>query len=238
MALGGGGGGGGSEAADCGLQLQWLPSPGSVSTGSGGMKQVKCPVEERPDTNYVGRILGPRGSTLKAFEAAFKCRIFLRGSGSLKKDEEERKKGQAGFEHLNEPLHVQIDGGSEGDVEGCAAAMEKLIAVTGEDEQKLRNEQSAFGKYMQGQQDARNGGAMRGGFMQQQQQQMGQQMGYGGQIMMAQPMAQPSPQSGFGGGVPQAYPTAQPVFAQSPMGGGDASSLPAYLRAGRQQNPY
>lgn len=34
--------------------------------------------------NFVGRILGPRGNSLKRVEAMTGCRIFIRGQGSVK----------------------------------------------------------------------------------------------------------------------------------------------------------
>jgi hypothetical protein len=34
--------------------------------------------------NFVGRILGPRGNSLKRVEASTGCRVFIRGNGSIK----------------------------------------------------------------------------------------------------------------------------------------------------------
>jgi rRNA processing protein Krr1/Pno1 len=34
--------------------------------------------------NFVGRILGPRGNSLKRVEASTGCRVFIRGKGSIK----------------------------------------------------------------------------------------------------------------------------------------------------------
>jgi hypothetical protein len=34
--------------------------------------------------NFVGRILGPRGNSLKRVEALTECRIYIRGQGSVK----------------------------------------------------------------------------------------------------------------------------------------------------------
>lgn len=34
--------------------------------------------------NFVGRILGPRGNSLKRVEAMTKCRVYIRGRGSVK----------------------------------------------------------------------------------------------------------------------------------------------------------
>uniref|UniRef100_A0A3Q7H4W6 KHDC4/BBP-like KH-domain type I domain-containing protein n=1 Tax=Solanum lycopersicum TaxID=4081 RepID=A0A3Q7H4W6_SOLLC len=37
-----------------------------------------------PEFNFVGRLLGPRGNSLKRVEASTGCRVFIRGKGSIK----------------------------------------------------------------------------------------------------------------------------------------------------------
>lgn len=37
--------------------------------------------------NFVGRLLGPRGNSLKRVEASTGCRVFIRGQGSIKDPE-------------------------------------------------------------------------------------------------------------------------------------------------------
>ncbi|XP_027330983.1 KH domain-containing protein At3g08620-like isoform X5 [Abrus precatorius] len=60
--------------------------------------------------NFVGRLLGPRGNSLKRVEATTGCRVYIRGTGSIKDpDKEELLRGRPGYEHLNEPLHVLIE---------------------------------------------------------------------------------------------------------------------------------
>lgn len=75
-------------------------------------KRVKLPVpaEQYPDYNFVGRLLGPRGATLKRLERDTGCRIMIRGKGSIRKDKEAEVRGKPGYEHVfNEPLHVVIE---------------------------------------------------------------------------------------------------------------------------------
>lgn len=75
-------------------------------------KRVKLPVpaEQYPDYNFVGRLLGPRGATLKRLERDTGCRIMIRGKGSIRKDKEVEVRGKPGYEHVfNEPLHVVIE---------------------------------------------------------------------------------------------------------------------------------
>jgi hypothetical protein len=46
--------------------------------------KIRIPVEEYPGYNFVGRLLGPRGATLKQLELSSKCRLYIRGRGSLR----------------------------------------------------------------------------------------------------------------------------------------------------------
>ncbi|GKV24456.1 hypothetical protein SLEP1_g34069 [Rubroshorea leprosula] len=72
--------------------------------------RLDVPVHKYPDYNFVGRILGPRGNSLKRVEAATECRVYIRGKGSVKDSvKEEKLKGKPGYEHLNEPLHVLLE---------------------------------------------------------------------------------------------------------------------------------
>lgn len=89
----------------------WLGSPG----GSSGIIvkktiRVDIPVDKYPNYNFVGRLLGPRGNSLKRVEASTECRVLIRGRGSIKDpNREEIMKGKPGYEHLNEPLHILVD---------------------------------------------------------------------------------------------------------------------------------
>ena len=46
--------------------------------------RIRIPVEEYPGYNFIGRLLGPRGATLKQLELSSKCRLYIRGRGSLR----------------------------------------------------------------------------------------------------------------------------------------------------------
>lgn len=58
--------------------------------------------------NYVGRLLGPKGSTLKGMQVISGCKLAILGKGSMKdKDREEQCRQEGGkYAHLNEDLHV------------------------------------------------------------------------------------------------------------------------------------
>ena len=46
--------------------------------------KIRIPIEEYPGYNFIGRLLGPRGATLKHLEVSSQCRLFIRGRGSLR----------------------------------------------------------------------------------------------------------------------------------------------------------
>ncbi|KAL6547026.1 hypothetical protein OROMI_022747 [Orobanche minor] len=67
-------------------------------------------VDHYPNFNFVGRLLGPRGNSLKRVEATTDCRVLIRGRGSIKDPaREEMMRGKPGYEHLNEPLHILVE---------------------------------------------------------------------------------------------------------------------------------
>ncbi|KAF2540723.1 hypothetical protein F2Q68_00031932 [Brassica cretica] len=66
-------------------QVGWVGMPGLRSPPI--VKKVirlDVPVDKFPTYNFVGRILGPRGNSLKRVEHATQCRVFIRGRGSVK----------------------------------------------------------------------------------------------------------------------------------------------------------
>ncbi|GFS45217.1 RNA-binding KH domain-containing protein [Actinidia rufa] len=91
----------------------WLGSQGSSS----GLivkrtMRVDIPVDQYPNLqfNFVGRLLGPRGNSLRRVEASTECRVLIRGRGSIKDPaKEEMMRGKPGYEHLNEPLHILVE---------------------------------------------------------------------------------------------------------------------------------
>ncbi|KAL8222785.1 hypothetical protein R6Q57_020184 [Mikania cordata] len=72
--------------------------------------RLDVPAEKFPNYNFVGRILGPRGNSLKRIEAMTECRIYIRGRGSVKDSvKEDKLKDKPGYEHLNDPLHLLLE---------------------------------------------------------------------------------------------------------------------------------
>ena len=97
--------------------------------------QEKIPIPDYPSgrdeqgrkCNLVGRILGPSGLSVRQLEAETGCEIVIRGHGSVKDSQkQERLRGQPGWEHLDEPLHVVVTATEV----GRKACEMKLLAAT------------------------------------------------------------------------------------------------------------
>ncbi|XP_021723327.1 KH domain-containing protein At3g08620-like isoform X2 [Chenopodium quinoa] len=94
-----------------GMSMDWQGAPASPSSYTvKKIMRLEIPVDSYPNFNFVGRLLGPRGNSLKRVEASTGCRVYIRGKGSIKDpDKEEKLRGRPGYEHLNEPLHILIE---------------------------------------------------------------------------------------------------------------------------------
>ncbi|GFP99784.1 kh domain-containing protein at2g38610 [Phtheirospermum japonicum] len=94
-----------------GMTMDWQGAPASPS--SYNVKRIlrlDIPVDNYPNFNFVGRLLGPRGNSLKQVEITTGCRVFIRGKGSIKDtDKEDKLRGRPGYEHLSESLHILIE---------------------------------------------------------------------------------------------------------------------------------
>lgn len=47
-------------------------------------EKIYVPIDEHPEYNFVGRLLGPRGMTAKQLEQETGCKIMIRGKGSMR----------------------------------------------------------------------------------------------------------------------------------------------------------
>lgn len=122
-----------------------LPEPsGQVVTLS---EKLFVPVNQHPEFNFVGRILGPRGMTAKQLELETGCKIMVRGKGSMRdKLKEEQNRGKTNWEHLNEELHVLITvedtvNRAEVKLRNAVEEVKKLLVPTAEGEDELKKMQ-------------------------------------------------------------------------------------------------
>jgi len=74
-------------------------------------EKVFFPIDQYPGFNFVGRLLGPKGSNLKEFVQTTKTKVSILGKGSSKdrsKEAELLKSDDPEHAHLKEPVHVVI----------------------------------------------------------------------------------------------------------------------------------
>ncbi|XP_070776503.1 KH domain-containing, RNA-binding, signal transduction-associated protein 1a [Enoplosus armatus] len=75
-------------------------------------ERVLIPTKQYPRVNFVGKLLGPQGSTIKRLQEETGAKISVLGKGSMRdknKEEELRKGGEAKYAHLSMELHVFIE---------------------------------------------------------------------------------------------------------------------------------
>ncbi|CRK92946.1 CLUMA_CG006495, isoform A [Clunio marinus] len=73
--------------------------------------KVIVPVKEHPKFNFVGKLLGPRGNSMRRLQEETLCKMAILGRGSMKdrkREEELRQAADPKYAHLNDDLHVEI----------------------------------------------------------------------------------------------------------------------------------
>nr|XP_018895640.1 PREDICTED: KH domain-containing, RNA-binding, signal transduction-associated protein 2-like isoform X1 [Bemisia tabaci] len=73
--------------------------------------KVLVPVKEHPRFNFVGKLLGPKGNSLKRLQEETMCKMAILGRGSMRdkaKEEELRQALDPKYAHLADELHVEI----------------------------------------------------------------------------------------------------------------------------------
>ncbi|XP_055855563.1 KH domain-containing, RNA-binding, signal transduction-associated protein 3 [Episyrphus balteatus] len=73
-------------------------------------QKVHVPIKDKK-FNYVGKLLGPKGNSLRRLQEETQCKIVILGRFSMKdraREEELRNSTDTKYAHLNLPLHVEI----------------------------------------------------------------------------------------------------------------------------------
>eukprot|EP00466_Bigelowiella_natans_P011085 jgi/Bigna1/145755/aug1.103_g20463 len=113
---GSGGGGGGSRMS---------------TTGQKFRKKITIPQEEHPDINFLGLLIGPRGSTQKQMQQDSGAKILIRGRGSSRDGNDEDP---------HEPLHVLVVADSEDSMQRGARMVEDIV-LNPENARRLKQRQ-------------------------------------------------------------------------------------------------
>lgn len=75
-------------------------------------KKVLVPSFRHPKFNFVGKVLGPKGTTLQNIAKTYKCHVYILGRGSTRDRQKEQEllgSGDPQYAHYGGPLHVKIE---------------------------------------------------------------------------------------------------------------------------------
>jgi splicing factor 1 len=133
----------GSERQDV---LERLMNLNPTTRGQSGLlvrqkrtRKIRIPIDQHPNYNFIGLIIGPRGKTQKELEAKTGCKIAIRGKGSVKEGARGRRDGKV-MEGDNEPLHVVITGDDQNAVDAASEMIEQMLVVI-DDEKNVHKQQ-------------------------------------------------------------------------------------------------
>nr|XP_033793437.1 KH domain-containing, RNA-binding, signal transduction-associated protein 2 [Geotrypetes seraphini] len=131
-------------------------------------ERVLIPVKQYPKFNFVGKLLGPRGNSLKRLQEETGAKMSILGKGSMRdkaKEEELRKSGEAKYVHLSDELHVLIEvfappGEAYSRMSHALEEIKKFLVPDYNDE--IRQEQLRELSYLNGSDDSTRGRGIRG----------------------------------------------------------------------------
>uniref|UniRef100_A0A8C2MZB4 KH domain-containing, RNA-binding, signal transduction-associated protein 2 n=1 Tax=Cricetulus griseus TaxID=10029 RepID=A0A8C2MZB4_CRIGR len=131
-------------------------------------ERVLIPVKQYPKFNFVGKLLGPRGNSLKRLQEETGAKMSILGKGSMRdkaKEEELRKSGEAKYAHLSDELHVLIEvfappGEAYSRMSHALEEIKKFLVPDYNDE--IRQEQLRELSYLNGSEESGRGRGLRG----------------------------------------------------------------------------
>ncbi|XP_066446523.1 KH domain-containing, RNA-binding, signal transduction-associated protein 2 isoform X2 [Eleutherodactylus coqui] len=131
-------------------------------------ERVLIPVKQYPKFNFVGKLLGPRGNSLKRLQEETGAKMSILGKGSMRdkaKEEELRKSGEAKYAHLSDELHVLIEvfappGEAYSRMSHALEEIKKFLVPDYNDE--IRQEQLRELSYLNGSEESNHGKPARG----------------------------------------------------------------------------
>ncbi len=90
--------------------------------------KIYFPIKEYPNYNFLGLIIGPRGSTHRSLEQSTHCKIVIRGRGT-------GREGKSNYDLIgqDDDPHVMIDGTNEDDVARAVETIKQLLIPMDDD---------------------------------------------------------------------------------------------------------
>ncbi|XP_069462289.1 KH domain-containing, RNA-binding, signal transduction-associated protein 2 isoform X2 [Ambystoma mexicanum] len=130
-------------------------------------ERVLIPVKQYPKFNFVGKLLGPRGNSLKRLQEDTGSKMSILGKGSMRdksQEEELRKSGEAKYSHLSDELHVLMEvfappGEAYSRMSHALDEIKKFLVPDYNDE--IRQEQLRELSYLNGSEDTSRGQGIR-----------------------------------------------------------------------------
>jgi splicing factor 1 len=92
-------------------------------------KKLPIPLDQNPEYNFIGLIIGPRGNTQKRMEKETGAKIVIRGKGSMKDGKKKDNTPQPGED---EPLHVFITADTQESLDKAVKMVEALLVPVDE----------------------------------------------------------------------------------------------------------
>lgn len=74
-------------------------------------QKIFVPVKQYPKFNFIGKLLGPKGNSLKRLHEVTQCKISIKGRNSMRdrvKEEELGKSNDPRYSHLNKDMFLEI----------------------------------------------------------------------------------------------------------------------------------
>lgn len=105
----------------------YQPPPDYIVKPTKIMDKVYLPANDYPEINFIGQLLGPRGSTLKRMELSSGARISIRGKGSVKEGKSKSLSDGTLTQNEEEDLHCIVTADSEEKLKLARKEIEKVI---------------------------------------------------------------------------------------------------------------
>lgn len=90
--------------------------------------KIYFPIHEYPNYNFLGLIIGPRGSTHRSLEQSTRCKIVIRGRGTGREG-----KSNCDLIGMDDDPHVMINGNNEDDVAYAVSVINQLLIPMDDD---------------------------------------------------------------------------------------------------------